>query len=108
MQQKEMDEVIQGILRSFEGQVVSIILFGSMARGDHDEQSDVDIAVILSSEKTSEQGNEILDYFVDLDIKYGRVHSIIEIQKDEFDKWKDVSPFYKNVLKDGVVLWKAA
>ena len=26
----------------------------------------------------------------------------------EREKWKDVNPFYKNISKEGVVLWKAA
>jgi len=27
---------------------------------------------------------------------------------DKFAEWKDIIPFYKNIRKDGVVLWKAA
>ena len=31
-----------------------------------------------------------------------------DIEKANMDKWGDVLPFYKNIKKEGVVLWKAA
>jgi phage-related protein len=27
---------------------------------------------------------------------------------DNYEKWKAVTPFYKNVKQDGIVLWKVA
>lgn len=108
MEQGYIDELVNGILGVMRGQVFSIILFGSMARGDFDAESDVDIAIICSGKIDNSQEDAINDYFVNMDIKYGRFHSIIDIEKKEFDKWKNVSPFYKNVANEGVVLWKAA
>ena len=108
MEQGYIDELVTGILGVMRNQVFSIILFGSMARGDFDAESDVDIAIIYSGEIDNSQEDAMNDYFVDMDIKYGRVHSIIDIEKKEFDKWKNVSPFYKNVANEGVVLWTAA
>ena len=37
-----------------------------------------------------------------------KVFSIVDIQAEELQKWGNVLPFFKNVAKDGVVLWKAA
>jgi hypothetical protein len=50
----------------------------------------------------------LIDFTVELDLKYDKVFSVIDIDYDEFLKWEDILPFYKNVKKDGVVLWKAA
>ena len=43
-----------------------------------------------------------------MDLKYDRVFSVIDIDVREFDKWKTLSPFYRNVNQEGIVLWKAA
>lgn len=37
-----------------------------------------------------------------------RVFSIVEIQEDNMEKWEGVLPFYQNVCKEGVVLWRVA
>ena len=44
----------------------------------------------------------------EMDLKYGKVFSIIDIEKEKIDKWGKVLPFYKNIQKEGIVLWKAA
>ena len=41
-------------------------------------------------------------------IECGRVLSVLCIDYDKFAEWKDIIPFYKNIRKDGVVLWQAA
>jgi len=108
MEQHEIQDVINGILSAMKGQVDSIILFGSVARGNNDDESDVDIAFIFNGKKSAEQEDALVDYFVEMDLKYDKIYSIIDIEKDQFDKWKNVSPFYKNIIKEGIVLWKAA
>ena len=30
------------------------------------------------------------------------------IEKNQFDAWKEVLPFYKNINREGIQLWKAA
>lgn len=41
-------------------------------------------------------------------MKYESVFSIIDIEKDNLEKWGSILPFYKNVCQEGVTLWKAA
>ena len=48
------------------------------------------------------------DFIVDMNLKYDKVFSVIDIDYDMFLKWKGVTPFYQNVTKEGIVLWKAA
>ncbi len=102
------NELVEGLKDIFNDNLVSIILFGSVAKGTATDESDIDIAIILKNAKSQLIQDKLIDFTLDLDLKYDKVFSIIDIDYDEFSKWEDVLPFYKNVKKDGVVLWKAA
>ena len=34
--------------------------------------------------------------------------SAVDIEKENLQKWGKILPFYQNVQKEGIVLWKAA
>ena len=48
------------------------------------------------------------DLVVNLNLKYDKVFSVIDIDYAVFKKLENITPFYKNVNKEGIVLWKAA
>lgn len=52
--------------------------------------------------------NKFICWSADMDLRYGKVFSIIDIKEENMKKWGKVLPFYKNVQKEGIVLWKAA
>lgn len=101
-------ELVEGLKDIFKDRLISIILYGSVARGTDTDESDVDIAIILKDSKNQLVQDKLVDFTLDLDLKYNKVFSVIDIDYDEFLKWENVLPFYKNVKKDGVILWKAA
>lgn len=103
-----LTEFVDGILSFMREQVVSIILYGSVARGTDEPGSDVDIALILRGKMSAETESQLLDLTVDLDLKYDTVLSVVNVDEDFFLKWKKAIPFYRNVEKEGIVLWKAA
>lgn len=84
----------------------SIVLYGSYSRGEQTENSDVDIAIILKNEI-----DKVTDIIVDCVYKYelqtGKIISVIDINKNKFDEWHDIIPFYKNIMTDGIILWKS-
>ena len=41
------------------------------------------------------------------ELKCDKVLSVIDIDYEKFNKWKNHLPFYKNICKDGIVLWKS-
>ena len=102
------EELISGLQNIFRDKLVSIILYGSMARGDADDESDIDIAFIIRSGIEDDEKNSFLKWNAALDLKYGRVFSIVDIDKDTMDKWGAVVPYFRNINSEGVVLWKAA
>lgn len=96
------------VLEVIQNQAVKIILYGSMAKGNSNPESDVDIALIMNGLLTSETEDKLSDFIVDMNLKYDRVFSVIDIDIANFSKWESVSPFYRNMNREGIVLWKAA
>lgn len=108
MEQMVLGELVEGILSILESQVIRIVLYGSVARGTNTAESDVDIALLLNGNLSRETEDTLSDLIVDLNLKYDIVLSVIDIDYEMFKKWEKVTPFYKNVNEEGVVLWKAA
>ena len=52
--------------------------------------------------------NKFICWSAEMDIRYDKIFSIIDIKEENMKKWGEVLPFYKNVQKEGVILWKAA
>ena len=102
------DELVRGLLRLLPEQTVQIVLYGSAARGTAEPDSDIDIALFLKGRLSSQQQDALSDLIVDLNLKYDKVFSVVDIDQQTYLKWRHVTPFYQNVSKEGIVLWKAA
>ena len=77
-----------------------IILYGSYARGDYKENSDIDIMILTSM---SEDEIRIIENQV-YDIAYDYQLSDNIMISDHFHYWLGALPYYDNVEKEGVVL----
>ncbi len=108
MDKQMVDELVAGLLKIVDEQLVSVILYGSVARGTASSESDIDVALLIKGSLSSVTENKLSDFIVDMNLKYDKVFSVIDIDIDNYEKWKAVAPFYKNVKQDGIVLWKAA
>lgn len=108
MDKNMFSELVDGILSLMREQVVRIILYGSVARGTDTPESDVDIALILHGKMSAETKSGLLDLIVELNLKYDKVLSVVDIDEEFFLTWKNAIPFYGNVEREGIVLWKAA
>lgn len=100
-------KLVPGLVNIFQQSVISIILYGSVAKGIQTSESDVDIAVIVNGH-TKDMHEQMIDFVVDLELEYNKVLSVLLIDCDKFAEWGNVMPFYKNVKKEGIVLWTAA
>lgn len=101
-------EIINGLTSIFNEDIERIILYGSVARKEETPESDVDIAIIVKKKMDETNSKQFIAWAADLDLKFNKVFSIIDIQEDVMKKWGDVLPFYKNIKKEGIILWKAA
>ena len=100
-------DIVNGLREIFGSNIIEIILYGSVARKEADAESDIDIAVIIENSQHDDQREKFMFWNSEMDMKYDRVFSIIDIEQEKLNKWGNVLPFYKNIMKDGVVLWKA-
>lgn len=101
-------QLVPEIIKIYGDSLVSIILYGSAARGTQTEESDIDIAVMLRNEENADMKERMTDVAVDLELEHNTVLSIMRIDYEQFKIWEDTMPFYKNMKKDGIVLWQAA
>ena len=108
MEERVRSEFVDGVLRILENRLEKIVLYGSVARGSDTEGSDVDIALVMRGKLDSDTEDRLSDFVVDMNLKYDKVFSVIDIDADHFRTWLEVLPFYQSVEKEGIVLWKAA
>lgn len=95
---------IQGVLQKAQQPTARAILFGSRARGDAHKGSDWDILIILNKEHITPDDKEHISYPIfELGWEIDEmIHPIMYTAKE----WetKHYTPFYKNVMKEGVCL----
>ena len=107
MEEKMQSEFVTDVLKILENRLVRIVLYGSVARGTDIEESDIDIALIMHGRMDSDTEDKLSDLVVDMNLKYDRIFSVIDIDADHFRTWRKELPFYQSVEKEGIVLWKA-
>ena len=103
-----VNELISGLTEIFQDKISRIILFGSVARNEATEESDVDIAIIITNEMDEETKDKFINWAAELDIRFNQVFSIVDIPEERMKKWGKILPFYKNIEEEGIVLWRAA
>ena len=102
---KEMSERLCAV---YGASLDKVILYGSYARGEQTEESDVDIAVILKDGNTEKMHDDMLDIVVDYELDLDVTLSVVPIEYANYLEWNKELPFYQNIEKEGIVLWQAA
>ena len=100
-----LPELEKRIKDSFGDKLKKIILYGSYARGDYDSESDVDILVLIDDNNLYQYRiirNKIVSDFLE---EFDFIVSIRINDEHIFSDYKNIIPFYKNVLKDGIFLY---
>lgn len=95
-------------LSTVKGSIIDIMLFGSYARGDFDEDSDIDILVVLKK-KDSVSGEAIAAMSDEAmaSTGYDEFLSVVQLSKEQ---WEEVTrlktSFYRSISNEGISLWK--
>ena len=83
----------------------AVVVYGSYARGTENPDSDIDIAIFVDK-STKEKRNAMIEAVNKYELLTGKVISAIEIEIEQYNNWKDSMPFYKNIQREGITLWK--
>jgi predicted nucleotidyltransferase len=93
-EQRQMDSrpaILQELKRSLQSflgdQLANVVLFGSMARGNYHDESDIDVAVIVR-ELTRRLKSQILDEVANLELKHHMPLSVLVLSEEEFNRLK--------------------
>ena len=103
-----MKTLIQELASIYGNLLQEVILYGSYARGEQTDESDVDIALILKSSPSNEMTDRMIECTARNELEFGKVLSVLDIQLEKFSLWKNIVPFYRNIEKEGIVLWQEA
>ncbi len=105
----------QALLDHFPNDIEQLILFGSQARGDSHEESDIDILVVVSwNEEYLGNGfyvapyddprwQTIINLASDLSLEYGVLLSPKVMSQKRFERW---SPLGNEIKKEGIEIWR--
>lgn len=105
---EELNNLLQGFaakLRSILGNHLNdIILYGSYARNEAEEGSDIDIMVLvdLPENNLDKYKDKISDYTSNIFLDTSIIMSPIMHNKAVFNKRAEFVPFYKNVIDEGI------
>ncbi len=83
-------------------------MYGSYARGDQTPDSDVDIALLLRAGNTEDMHDKMVDLVVNLELELALTLSVVPLDLGQYTEWKRTVPFYRNIDKEGILLWTAA
>ena len=85
------------------GTDVELRIFGSVARGDYHEYSDIDILVVLPITVDNSVEEQVFDMAYDIELEYGLVIGTIVYSRDFwYSDRAAVMPLYKNIQREGL------
>ena len=84
-----------------------IILYGSYARGDNTDESDIDIMIVLNcdSDEVKKLRSMTSEMASDISLEQGVFVSIHLRDKKHFENNIDFLPFYQNIAREGVAVY---
>lgn len=103
---KKYVEEVHGL---YGNKLKTILLYGSYARGDFRENSDIDIMILVDSEEQEIRDKGYLLSDVTFEYNFDNNIMIMPIVKNlnHFNRWLRAYPFYYNVRKEGIELYAA-
>ena len=94
----------QGYKQVYGEDIMDIYLYGSYARGDYEQDSDIDFVAIVKGNRLDLQKKlkVMWDIAADLGLENDIVISPTVIPYNEFLQYQEKLPYYRNIIKEGV------
>jgi len=104
---KLLSELEEQLIKVFNNRLKKVILFGSYAKGNNDNESDIDIMVLVDENDLKKYDDVILELTVDLLIKYAILPSIFLENPKNYVEYKNYRPLFRNIYEEGIELYAA-
>jgi len=102
--QEAVDEFVRRAREKYEDKIDSIILFGSVARGEAGRESDIDILVVIVGDRFRMR-RKLSEIVLDILLETGEYISVKTLSIENFKFLKDLkSSFLSNVIREGIFI----
>jgi len=100
--ERDKETLVSGLLNVFGDNLISVVLFGSRARGNYSLNSDVDLLIILKRENNVDLSFFRKDYL----INFGRSLDFqVLTQKEVIQNFNNFSPLFSTFILGNKVLF---
>lgn len=102
-----LSDVKEEVLKIFGDQLKHLVLYGSYARNESDNESDIDIMILVeaSEEEVKAKRYRVADIMTELSIKHEKLISLTEVPLSRFKRYLKALPFYRNVDREGIEIY---
>lgn len=100
---RALAELRERLISEFD--IVALMLYGSVTRGEADAESDLDVLVITGQPLNRFVRHEITDMVFELNLRYGTNISTLVVDRDSWETGLiSVLPLRSEILTDGIPL----
>lgn len=83
-----LEEIKKELIALVGDRLLRIVLFGSRARGDHSDHSDVDLAIVIRG-LTRDLKHRVLEKVAEIELKHLMPVSAFVVSEEEFNRLKE-------------------
>lgn len=102
-----INKYVDRAVHAASDELVSIILYGSQARGDARAESDIDLLTIIRRESPELQ-RTLIEIAWQVQFEHGVVISDMIRTAEQWERMRARGfPFYRNIESEGIMLWNS-
>ncbi len=100
-QQEALEELRERLLGAFE--IVTMMLYGSTARGDADEESDIDLLIVTAAQLSRPVRHQITDIVFEINLRHDTNFSTLVVDRLSWESGIfSVLPLKDEIIREGV------
>jgi predicted nucleotidyltransferase len=99
--QQAIQEFVRRAQSLYGDKLRQVILYGSCARNEATEESDIDLAVVLAGEvRPGAEIDRMIDIITDINLEYGVLLSVYPVSEENYRNTN--SPLLINIRREGI------